>query len=136
MRNPPVEIPRSPRFEATLKRRRLLFLTVFLTSVASVSSSAGAQAHHTRQHDSWLGADKIKHFFLSAFIESITFSGLQAAGVHRDAAFAGAIGATATFGIGREVRDKRTKGLFSLADLTWDALGAGTAALMLRSTQH
>jgi hypothetical protein len=78
----------------------------------------------------------VKHFFMSAFIESMTFSGLQAAGASRNTAFAGAIGTTAAFGIGREIHDKKTKGLFSLGDLTWDAVGAGSAGLVLRKTQR
>lgn len=86
--------------------------------------------------ESWSGPDKIKHFFISAFIESLTFSGLQATGASRNTAFAGAIVTTAAFGIGREVHDKRTKGIFSIPDLGWDAAGAGAAALVLRSTQR
>ncbi len=86
--------------------------------------------------DSWFGPDKIKHFFISAFIESVAFSGLQASGAGRDAAFTGAVATTAAFGIGREIHDKRTKGIFSVPDLTWDAAGAGAAALVLRSTQR
>ena len=99
-------------------------------------TGAGAQAAHSRERDSWFGADKIKHFFMSAFIESLTFSGLQAVGVHRNAAFAGAIGAVAAAGIAKEMHDKRTRGLFSVRDLSWDAAGAGAALLMLRSTQR
>lgn len=86
--------------------------------------------------ESWSGPDKIKHFFISAFIESLTFSGLQATGASRNTAFAGAIVTTAAFGIGREVHDKRTKGIFSIPDLGWNAAGAGAAALVLRSTQR
>ncbi|HYN82953.1 MAG TPA: alpha/beta fold hydrolase [Gemmatimonadaceae bacterium] len=86
--------------------------------------------------DSWSGPDKIKHFFISAFIESLAFSGLQATGAGRNTAFAGAIATTAAFALARELYDKRTKGIFSIPDLTWDAAGAGAAALILRSTQH
>ncbi|MEP6904462.1 MAG: hypothetical protein ABI875_00185 [Gemmatimonadales bacterium] len=78
----------------------------------------------------------MKHFFMSAFIESMAFSGLQAAGAGRNSAFAGAVGATAAFGIGREIHDRKTKGLFSLGDLTWDAAGATSAWLVLRKTQR
>ncbi len=87
-------------------------------------------------HDSWFGPDKIKHFFISAFIESLAFSGLQASGAGRGAAFAGAIATTAAFAFGREVHDRRTKGIFSIPDLTWDAAGAGAALLVLQSTQR
>ena len=95
-----------------------------------------AQAHHAPQRDSWLGIDKLKHFFLSAFIESMTFSGLQAIGANRTTAFTGAIATTTAFGIGKEIHDRRSYGLFSYRDLTWDAAGAGAALLMLKSTQR
>jgi len=76
--------------------------------------------------DSWFGVDKIKHFFLSAFIESVSYSALQAAG---------AIGVSAAFGVGRELKNKRTPGnWFSYRDLTWDALGIAAGAPMLTHT--
>jgi len=101
----------------------------------AISSVAHPQAAPKPQRDTWLGSDKVKHFFMSAFIESMTFSGLQAVGAHRNTAFAGAVGTTAAFGIGREIHDKKTKGLFSFGDLTWDAIGTGGALLVLRKTQ-
>ena len=88
------------------------------------------------QHESWLGPDKVKHFFMAAFIESAAFSGLEAGGGSRNSAFAGAVGTTVAISIGREVHDKRTKGLFSLGDLLWDAIGAAAAGEMLRHTQR
>ena len=44
---------------------------------------------------------------------------------------AGLVGAS----IGREIHDRKTKGLFSFADLVWDALGAGAALLIINKTQ-
>ena len=82
--------------------------------------------------DSWFGIDKIKHFFISAFIESVSYSALQAAGVNRRAALGGAIGVSAAVGVARELHDRRVPGnRFSYRDLTWDAIGiaAGTAVL-------
>ena len=116
-------------------RRNLLFAT-FLISVAFAPPQLEAQAKHSRPRDSWFGADKVKHFLMSAFIESLTFSGLQAAGAHRNASFAGAIGVTAVFGIGKEIHDKQRGEPFSLHDIAWDAAGGGSAFLMLRHTQH
>jgi len=85
--------------------------------------------------ESWFGVDKIKHFFISAFIESVSYSALQAAGVRHRSAMAGAIGITVGFGVGREIHDKRTPGKsFSVRDLTWDALGAGAGAVLLSRT--
>ena len=92
-----------------------------------------AQTAVTR--DSWFGIDKIKHFFISAFIESVSYSALQAAKVNRRPALAGAIGVTAAFGVARELHDRRTPGnRFSYRDLTWDAIGAGAGVVLLRHT--
>lgn len=110
---------------------------ITLVVIATVALPCVLQAQaKEKQRESWLGSDKLKHFFISAFIESVTFSGLQAAGSGRNAAFAGAVGATAAVGIGREIHDRKTKGLFSLGDLAWDAVGAGGAVLVLRKTQR
>ena len=109
---------------------------VMLLAIAAVPAVAGAQAERKRPRDSWLGPDKVKHFFMSAFIQSLTFSGLQLVGAKRNVAFAGAIGTTAAFGIGKELHDRRTKGLFSIADLAWDAAGAGAAMPLLLHTQR
>ena len=85
--------------------------------------------------DSWFGIDKIKHFFISAFIESVSYSALQAARANHRTALTGAIGVSAAFGVARELHDKRTPGnRFSYKDLTWDALGVGAGAVMLRHT--
>jgi uncharacterized protein YfiM (DUF2279 family) len=85
--------------------------------------------------DSWFGVDKIKHFFISAFIESISYSVLQAAHVKRGPALGAAIGVSAAIGVARELHDRRTPGnRFSYRDLTWDALGIGAGAAMLTHT--
>jgi putative lipoprotein len=115
--------------------RRLLLAFSFVT-LAFAPFDVSAQAGHRPERDSWFGVDKIKHFFMSAFIESMTFSGLQAAGANRNAAFAGAISATAALGVAKEMHDKKTKGVFSFRDLTWDGLGATAGLVMLKSTQR
>jgi putative lipoprotein len=85
--------------------------------------------------DSWFGVDKIKHFFMSAFIESVSYSALQAAHANHRSAMAGAIGVTAAFGIGREIHDSRNpKNIFSVKDLSWDAIGAGAGLVLLSHT--
>ena len=85
--------------------------------------------------DSWFGVDKIKHFFISAFIESVSYSTLQAAHVKRKPALTGAIGVTAAIGVAREIHDRKKSGnRFSYKDLTWDALGIGAGAVMLKHT--
>jgi len=85
--------------------------------------------------DAWFGIDKLKHFFMSAFVESVAYSALQAAHVNHSAALGGAIGVTMAVGVGRELHDRRVPGnLFSVRDLTWDALGAAAGAALLSHT--
>jgi uncharacterized protein YfiM (DUF2279 family) len=87
--------------------------------------------------DSWFSPDKIKHFFMSAFIESVTYSALQAARVNHRPALGSAIGVTMAIGVGREIHDKRTPGnIFSVRDLTWDAVGATAGAVLLSQTRR
>ena len=85
--------------------------------------------------DSWFAMDKLKHFFMSAFIESVSYSALQAMGVRHRPAMGAAIGVTVGFGIGREIHDRGVPGnIFSVRDLTWDALGTGAGAVLLSHT--
>ena len=84
--------------------------------------------------DHWFGADKLKHFFLAAFTQSIAYSALQAAKVDHGGAMAGAWAVTAAVSVAKELHDRRTTGLFSVRDLVWDAAGAGAATLLLNHT--
>ena len=84
--------------------------------------------------DRWLAGDKWQHFFTSAFVQSMSYGTLRASGVGHGGALAGATAASALAGVGKEVRDLRVKGEFSLRDLTWDAAGAGAATLLLVRT--
>lgn len=79
--------------------------------------------------DGWFGADKLKHFFMSAFIQTMAYSSARAAGASHDGAFVSATAATVGFGVGREIYDGRVKRAFSYKDLVWD--GAGLAAGMV-----
>ena len=92
-----------------------------------------AQAAVARE--SWFGTDKIKHFFMSAFATSVSYSALQAAGADRKTAMAGAVAASIGLGITRELYNLRTTKMFSYKDLTWDAIGTGAAAAMLSRTK-
>lgn len=82
--------------------------------------------------DAWFGADKLKHFFVAAFTQSVTYSALQLARVRHDRALAGAWAVTATVSVAKELRDRRSYGLFSVRDLVWDAAGAGVATLVIQ----
>lgn len=97
--------------------------------------TAFAQQKVTRPGDPVFGVDKVKHFFIAGFVESMTFSGALAAGVNRGGAKTSAISLTAAVSLAREIHDRRTKGLFSIRDLAWDAIGATAAMLILNRTQ-
>lgn len=86
--------------------------------------------------DPWFGPDKIKHFFMTAFVQSVVYSGLRATGAEHRSSLYGAAGASAAFGIGKELFDRRRNGTFSVPDLVWDAAGAGGASLLLDRTRR
>lgn len=88
----------------------------------------------TPARQSWLGTDKIKHFFVSAFVQSVGYSASRAAGLGRAPSQAVGGGAVALVGVWKEVRDRRRGGAFSTADLVWDAAGAASAAALLNGT--
>jgi putative lipoprotein len=99
-------------------------------TLALLLSAAGGAAS-TPPRDSWFGADKLKHFFVAAFAQSVAYSALQAARVRHDRALAGAWAATAAASVGKELYDRRTSGSFSVRDLVWDAAGAGVATVLI-----
>jgi len=82
----------------------------------------------------WFGADRIKHFFLSFFVQSASYSAARGVGLGREAALIPASAATAAVGLSKELWD-RNRGLgFDRRDLVWDALGAGAASALLVRT--
>lgn len=91
---------------------------------------------HPPVPDSFVGSDKVKHFLMSGFLEALGFGAMQFTGASRASSIGVASAATVAAGIGREVHDGRTKGLFSFGDLTWDALGLGSALLLISHTQR
>jgi uncharacterized protein YfiM (DUF2279 family) len=93
------------------------------------------QLHGPGDHpggDSWFGADKVKHFFMGAFVQSVSYSAVRAAGAGHNASLMAATGITAGVSVGKELWDAHSGGSPSLRDLTWDAAGAGAATLLLQ----
>ena len=109
-------------------------LALLFLAVAAVPFTADAQAR-AKPADPILGVDKVKHFFIVGFVESMTFASLQAAGTNRSTAKTAAITTAAAISFGREIHDRKTKGLFSLRDLMWDAIGASAALIVINKTQ-
>ena len=84
----------------------------------------------------WFGADKLKHFFLSFFVQSASYSVARSVGASRDAAIIPATAATAAVGLSKELWDRKHDRGFDGRDLVWDALGAGAAsALLIRTVE-
>ena len=83
-----------------------------------------------------IAPDKVKHFFLSAFVQSASYSALRIGGVEHDAALVGASSTTIAVGIGKEVRDSRTGGRFDVRDLAWGLAGGAAAAAVLEHSRR
>jgi uncharacterized protein YfiM (DUF2279 family) len=96
---------------------------------------AAPPAQPAPSRDRWFGVDKVKHLFMSAFVQSAAFSAARAAKLSVSNAQSAAGVATGVVGIGREIHDKRLGKPFSLKDLTWDAAGAVAAAALLNKTR-
>lgn len=96
----------------------------------------GAASPVANGGDSWFGADKVKHFFAAAFVQSVAYSTIRVAGASHQASLVGASVVTATVSVGKEVLDGRTGGTRSARDLLWDAAGAGAATLLLQRSVH
>jgi putative lipoprotein len=86
--------------------------------------------------DPWIGIDKVKHFFMTAFVQSISYSTLRLTNSDHRSSMIGASAVSAGFGIGKEIFDRRRGGVFSTRDLVWDAAGATSAAALLSQTRR
>jgi len=94
--------------------------------------------HFGQEHpngDNWFSADKAKHFFTAAFVQSATFGGLRAVGAGRSASLAGASVVSAGLSIGKEVYDAKGGGTPSGKDLVWDVAGMIAASAVLNRTE-
>ena len=76
------------------------------------------------EQDPWFGADKAKHFGISAGIAGVATLAGAHNGWEDGEIFVPAIGLTFAVGAGKEAYDARIKGTFwSWRDLTWGVLG-------------
>jgi uncharacterized protein YfiM (DUF2279 family) len=100
-------------------------LLVAIVVLGPVSRPAGAR---------WFGPDRVKHFFLSFFVQSATYSVARAANAGHQPALIVASGVTAAAAVSKEVWDRKRGTGFDVGDLVWDALGAGAASALLVRT--
>jgi uncharacterized protein YfiM (DUF2279 family) len=85
--------------------------------------------------DAWLGSDKLKHFLLSAFVQSAAFSIARVMGANRTSAQIAGGASVAAVGLWKEFHDGSQNKPFSPRDLAWDAAGALTAAALLNGAR-
>jgi uncharacterized protein YfiM (DUF2279 family) len=96
------------------------------------SFTLGAPQSHAT--DRWFAVDKWKHFASSAVIQAVGYGVASSRNGHSASLRIGAAVSVAA-GIGKEVRDRRRGGLFSVRDLVWDAAGTGAAGAALHGTR-
>lgn len=84
--------------------------------------------------DPWFGRDKFLHFAASAVVQGVAHSALRANGRDYGAASRGAALVTLSVGVGKELWDRHRGRDASLRDLTWDAIGGGAGAVVMRQT--
>jgi uncharacterized protein YfiM (DUF2279 family) len=87
-----------------------------------------------RSPSRWFGPDKVKHFFLSFFVQSASYSVARAANAGHRPALVAASGVTAVAAFSKELWDRKHGTGFDAGDLVWDALGAGAATALLVRT--
>lgn len=82
----------------------------------------------------WFGPDRVKHFFISFFVQSASYSLARSVNLEHRAALGSATAVTAAVAFSKEVWDRKRGGTFDRRDLVWDAVGAGAATLLLVHT--
>jgi uncharacterized protein YfiM (DUF2279 family) len=101
-----------------------------------VAADSLAPVPHHSARDPWFGRDKLLHFTASMLIQSTAHTVFRARGATFSQASVGAGLMTATAGIGKELWDMQGHGDASLRDLTWDAIGGASGAVMMRQLDH
>lgn len=82
----------------------------------------------TPRHDPWLGADKLKHFAVSAAIGAAAAAAAQEAGAEARRARGSAVLVVLTVGAGKEFHDLAVKGRWSWRDMVWNLIGGVVGA--------
>jgi uncharacterized protein YfiM (DUF2279 family) len=111
-----------------MRHRGIGHLFMALVLLGPVTRPAGTR---------WFGPDRLKHFFLSFFVQSASYSAARAANAGHRTALVAASGVTAAAAVSKELWDRKRGTGFDKGDLVWDALGAGAAtALLVRTVEE
>jgi uncharacterized protein YfiM (DUF2279 family) len=86
--------------------------------------------------DRWLAEDKLRHFFASFVVTSLSAGAARAAGLDRAASMWAGAGVGAGAGAAKEIRDRASgRGTPSFRDLVWDAVGIAASAIVARQVR-
>lgn len=85
--------------------------------------------------DPWFGEDKLKHFFTSFVVTSLSASGARLAGLEPRTSVWFGMGTAAGAGLYKEITDSRAGNPFSVRDLVWDSGGIAAAGMVLDSAR-
>jgi uncharacterized protein YfiM (DUF2279 family) len=96
----------------------------------------GAPQERARSDDRWLARDKALHFVVSAAIQSAGHTALRSGGLDYREASSAAGAITLSVGVGKELWDRSQGRYFSWKDLTADAFGGGSAAVLVRQVDR
>ncbi|HEC77809.1 MAG TPA: hypothetical protein ENI34_01530 [candidate division WOR-3 bacterium] len=81
--------------------------------------------------DSWFSRDKFLHFSTSSALTGITYSfWLKQLKQDENRGKIYSVSLSALLGVGKELYDKKKKGLFSWKDLFWDGVGVAVGYLI------
>jgi uncharacterized protein YfiM (DUF2279 family) len=90
----------------------------------------------TTTPDAWFGADKVKHFFLGAFIQSASFGVVRATAGNKTTALLVSSSVTAASVAAKEIRDRLTgRGTPSVKDAAWGLAGAAAVSPLMLKTK-
>jgi uncharacterized protein YfiM (DUF2279 family) len=96
----------------------------------------GPPERQAPRDDRWLARDKALHFAVSAVIQSGAHAALRANGADYGDASVTAGVITLGAGVAKELYDSADGRFFSWKDLTADALGGGSAAVLVRQVDR
>lgn len=106
-----------------------------MIAVLALAAAIAASPADATPSVPWPGPDKVKHFLMSALVQSTAYSMARAARMDRpNAQWIGGV-STMTIGVLKEVHDKRSGKPFSVSDLVWDAGGGVAAASLLNGAR-
>jgi putative lipoprotein len=106
-----------------------------LSLVLTLHFGGPAPARLPAADDRWLSSDKARHFLVSAFVNSLSYSVARSARVSREGALVTGAAVAAGVGVGKELYDRKSGGDPSVKDLVADGAGIAAATALVAQTR-